>query len=580
MKIIYFVLALLLLISITEISYSQYCDSCGCGTVPFVGEDPNPGSFRGGFYKPSRTDIEDPNADLQYFPVIIVFIQFQDEPSYSSLDSNAWPSMQPPNYLNRLISENRITSVNWWDAYNGYNISDYWHEFSRGKLHVTGKAFSIILPQNKIWYTEHGGLSKINKDIYDSLKLKINEDQWLKYDNWKMNSVGNFSQGRDGLVDMIYMVYRQRDDLFLQGGYYGEATLGNCEGAVDNNYTVYQIGSTPVVSIRSVIDLDTLGSGLRVSAFGTSKFSRQTFLDLVTHEHGHYLFGSGHKSYTKMNNINSEFSIGPWESIKLGYIKQKIVDYSDETFFLFDYSSHGGTAGTDGEVIQIPVNSDSTEFFLLANRRKESQWDSRVGGDSLSEDKYQHFKNTTNPEYGKGFYIYHVKNGYSYGEYTNSSIDLECADGLWNWKYAGFSRPDIKNPNNLIPVMIKTTPGYDNDNPSVSDTASKDEMSERKLINGIHVTSSFSPGSHDISYSQRGTSSLYTNENDYWYSLANLGDRWDAWNTGYNEIFSPYSSPNTNDMNIQPTGIFVWYDSLETGTNKARIKIYRESGIG
>ncbi len=29
MKTIYFVLALLLLISITEISYSQYCDSCG-----------------------------------------------------------------------------------------------------------------------------------------------------------------------------------------------------------------------------------------------------------------------------------------------------------------------------------------------------------------------------------------------------------------------------------------------------------------------------------------------------------------------------------------------------------------------
>ncbi len=312
---------------------------------------------------------------------------------------------------------------------------------------------------------------------------------------------------------------------------------------------------------------DNLGynSGLRVHA-GYSKFSRQRFLDIATHEHGHYLFGFGHKDGGKMNPVGGDFSFSPWEVIKLDYIHSKLINYTDETNYLYDYSSHGGSAGTEGEVIQIPVSTDGKEFFLLANRRKVSQWDSRMGGDTLADEIWHHFRGT-NPDYGKGLYIYHVKNGFIYGQQQSGVIDLECADGLWNWTSAGISRPDINNFNSMIPVKKKTTPAYDED----TYISANDEMSEAIV---------FSPGSHDISYSQRGTSSLYTNENDYWYSLAKLGDRWDAWNTGYNEVFSPYSSPNTNDMNNQPTGIFVWYDSLETGTNKARIKIYRESGIG
>ena len=444
------------------------------------------------------------------------------------------------------------------------------------KKFATKSNLSLNLITHTFWNTNNGE---------NILSQRLLSD-WNNFDKWTYDGQHNFTWGKDSLVDMIYMVYRQHRPFLFDGtstGYVGIATLSECSGDTNYRHTVFK-NSTSVVRIVGMkgfqIDADNLGinSGVRVHA-GYSKFSRQRFLDLVTHEHGHYFFGSWHNDYGKLNSGSGEFSLSPWESVKLDFINPKIINYTNETNYLYDYSSHGGSAGTEGEVIQIPVSTDGKEFFLLANRRKVAQWDSRTGGDTLADDKWQHFKGA-NYEYGKGLYIYHVTNGYWFSPTSGARIDLECADGLWNWKYAGFSRPDIKNPNNLIPVMIKTTPGYDNDNPSISDTASKDEMSERKLINGIHVTSSFSPGSHDISYSQRGTSSLYTNENDYWYSLANLGDRWDAWNTGYNEIFSPYSSPNTNDMNNQPTGIFVWYDSLETGTNKARIKIYRESGIG
>ncbi len=77
----------------------------------------------------------------------------------------------------------------------------------------------------------------------------------------------------------------------------------------------------------------------------------------------------------------------------------------------------------------------------------------------------------------------------------------------------------------------------------------------------------------------RGTDRLFTNDLDYWYSLPVYGDRWDGWNVGYNEVFSPYSSPNTRKMNNDTCGIFIWYQAVDTSTKEATLKLYR-SGQG
>ncbi len=57
------------------------------------------------------------------------------------------------------------------------------------------------------------------------------------------------------------------------------------------------------------------GSGARIFADSTSLYSRHTFLDVATHEHGHYLFGSGHRTYAKMSYSGGfngwEFSLSP-----------------------------------------------------------------------------------------------------------------------------------------------------------------------------------------------------------------------------------------------------------------------------
>ncbi|MCI0473803.1 MAG: hypothetical protein L0Y76_09495, partial [Ignavibacteria bacterium] len=65
-----------------------------------------------------------------------------------------------------------------------------------------------------------------------------------------------------------------------------------------------------------------------------------------------------------------------------------------------------------------------------------------MAGDTIHHEK-GYLKNV-NPEYGKGIYIYHISNGFYYPGTLNDEtrMDMECADGLWNWVQYGTASPD------------------------------------------------------------------------------------------------------------------------------------------
>lgn len=551
-----------------NISYSQI-DSCG--TLPVVEIETN-SSFTGGIWKPHRTDIGGANPSTGYFPILVLFIQYQGESGGNfpgNPDSvNAWPAGRAPNYLDQVITATRLpNSASWWDTYNGYDLSDYWHEYSRGKLHAIGEAYSVILSHTKAWYgSGDTAWKKMNREVFDYMKDSTLID-WRFFDQWKTLSNGNFSNTKDGLVDMIYMVYRNRENGFLNGAS-GEASIGHIQGATGDDYTVYDVGDV-VVKVRGG-SFSPNCSGTRTDARGDLLYSRHKFLDVGTHEHGHYLLGY-HDVYCHMTaGLGWEFSLSPWEVVKLGYIRPMVADYSHPVNYLRDYSSRYGYADSVGEVLQVPISDNGDEFFLLASRRKVSDWDRRMSGDTLAYDGYQALKNI-NPEYGKGLYIYHITNGYN-SPYDGRTRDLECADGLWNWRQTGMYRHPIWNGSVSYPIFERTSPSYENDNPAnTSSLSNRDEMSFQ-YNTGSDSTKViwFSRGSADISASSRGTDRLYTNDEDYWFSLAVNGDRYDAWNVGYNEVFSPYSSPNTKSWANDTTGIFIYY-SYSAGS-------YSESG--
>ena len=559
-----------------------------CATEILSGEDNND-NLAGGYFKPHRSDQGGAPSDQDFFPILLVFVQFYSDPVDQS--NSFWPVGQAPNYMGDMIINERQSGSNWWNSYNGYDVSDYWHETSRGKLHAIGNAYSVILPQTEAWYLQNypnnsqdnpphtARLKKINKDIYERLKLQISGSDWLFYDKWTSSGTNNFTWGDDGKLDMMYVVFRSNQEGTLRHNAEGWVPLFSAESEVTNEgYPVYTDGSY-TLHVNGSHSVN--GSGLYVTGRG-GPCTRELFLEVMSHEHGHYLFGGDHVTYSKMAyGSGREFSLSPWEMVKLDYIVPRSVNYSNPVHVLGDYSSRGGTAGTTGEVIEIPGTGN--ELFLLANRRKVSDWDRRMSGDTLADDPKNYLNPNVNPEYGKGLYIYHIQNGYTYS--SSNKMDMECADGLWNWEQIGHSSPSWSQTV-LHPVFKKSIPSYDNDFTSGASCNNKDGMSV------FCPGSSYNPNTmqwstnnsqswygigkeHTYSPFTSGTDRMYTNDESYWYNLEFFGDRWDAWNVGYNEIFSPWSSPNTKDQNNNQTGIYVWYKSLNTSTNEATLEIYK-----
>ncbi|MFZ1321992.1 MAG: T9SS type A sorting domain-containing protein [Ignavibacteria bacterium] len=562
-------------------SFSQPLDN-SCGTELVSGQSPTSSIFLGGKYKPHRSDIGGAPTGTDHFPVLVVYVQFQNEPGdTTNMDVNYWRPGFAPNFANQTIKTTRNELTSWWDSYNGYDFSDYWHEYSRGKFHVIGRAVSVILPHDYQWYINYSTnfqtrLAKINRDTYDGINgTGINLD-WPFFDQWTYNSVGDFSFEPDGRVDMLLKVHRHDPNKLLHATAGGYIPLGACEGADGNDeYTVYQSGNT-VVKING--NTGGNGSGGVVCPKG-SITDREFYLAVTTHEMGHYLWGHGHHQYCKMvAGLGGEFGISPWELVKLGYIEQEIVNYSNSNYYLSDYMSRGGTSGTEGEILQVPINESGSQFFLLANRGNLSEWDKKMGGDTVAGN----FLKNINEEYGKGVYIYHVNGGYSEPSGNDKEIDLECADGLWDWTQQGTSSP-IWNQSIIHPVFVKTNVKYDQDNPATLNHLGKDGMSAwvTGTVNGDPYTQGpwYSEGkSHTYSSPLNyGTDRVYTNDKDFWYSYQVAGDRWDPWNVGYNEVFSPYSSPNTKDSANQNTGIYIWlYSNSSSGpTSSAAFKIFK-----
>lgn len=165
----------------------------------------------GGRYKPSISNIGGAPAGEDYFPVLVLFVQFAGETGGSTSDINDWPGGSAPNFMSSTITNIRASEpvTSWWNSYNGYDVSDYWNEQSRGKLHVLGTAVSVILSHTEAWYysnpapgysTYYGAQARMNKEIMDYIKQPSVGIDWPFYDKWTTNSDGSFTWAADGRV--------------------------------------------------------------------------------------------------------------------------------------------------------------------------------------------------------------------------------------------------------------------------------------------------------------------------------------------------------------------------------------------
>ena len=523
-----------------------------CGTEdPAPGLQPYSNDFVGGYYKPERTDLNNGNPSPSWanFNMLFVFIQFPDE----TTNADFWQIGQPPVFMEKFLVKDKNITESFWNNYRDSSLSDYYQEVSKGAFHVNGEARHLIMDYNWSHYQSMSyGYDTLLVEIYTKLRNDTTIN-WPKFDQWSRNDVNNrYMLTKDKYLDMIGLFFRHifGSDFI---GISGSAGYVPLSGPVD--FVVYANGNDTIKINRNI---SKLGSGFVVKGNkGPLGYNRA--FGIAIHEYGHYLFANNH-SYSGLMTSNGGISLNDlfmsgYEKYKLGLLDIVTVDFDNQnTYVLGEISGRYGTP----QLLKVPINN--TDFFIIENRRKISQYDVYMLGDTSQNDP---FRNTG--EYGKGIYITHNNNiGLNYA----GAVDIECADGLWNWSYFGTTTPDW-DPSQQVPVYLRT---------SVPSPVNNDGGNWNNIYNsdGVSVCAWFSLGKRHIQInSLPGIDRLFTNEREYWTSREIWGDRWDAWNIGYNEIFSPYSNPNTKSYYNNHSGIHIRYKSFNSSTKVATIEIYK-----
>lgn len=354
----------------------------------------------GGIYKLSS------NAPGKYLRVFFVFVQF-------SGDNRVFPDWtygQLPAYANQLVDS--VTS----SQYRSFTVSDYWKTMSMGTYDIIGDIYpDVITLRSENWYMANNKyFQDANIDVLDSINGNVD---FRKYDNWGFNSSTNSfvfnPRNGDGYLDMMYIIYRtpQNDSSWFTRGY---GTFGGI-AILGNNFTYTTRDSV-------IIDGNYLwhkASGITIRAGAGMSFP--SIINCLSHELGHYLFGSGHPKMSGLMSYNSNtLTLSSWERERLGYIACTTPYQDNFTITLQDYV-------TTGQVLKMPIPNSSDKYFLVENHQRLSKYDQIMQGGQLQGA----FDTITT--LGKGIYVWLIKNGNSYPP----SIDIKTANGNWNWIYDG-----------------------------------------------------------------------------------------------------------------------------------------------
>lgn len=239
------------------------------------------------------------------------------------------------------------------------------------------------------------------------------------------------------------------------------------------------------------------------------------------HEIGHLLFGGGHPSYSNVGNYNywgimsssRHLPANAWERERLGWINFDNVE-DNQTSTLADFV-------TTGHAYRIVIpNTGIEEAFIVENHQKLSIFD--------------------NPNFdrpGKGLFILHVR-GF---DVFLPWYDIEVAEGKFNWANPYWiPMPFGPPPPDSLPVFVQglaNRTGYDGrDNPLTSKNS--------------HFPIYFIDSSGVPLHVDRFN-----------------GSPKDAFNIGYNQVFSPWSNPTSHSWNNTQTTIAVEITGKSTGAS-------------
>lgn len=460
----------------------------------------------GGIYLPSKGVL---NA-------LIVFAQYPDDSLM--IDNPEWPKNQPP----RLMKE-WVDSV-WTGAPTSYSMTDYYNQMSMGQFKFIGKARFVVAPRTRAQYIAAG---MKRSDIHEELLKKLDSIlDFEEFDRWDLEDNFVHIEQPDKIVDLIIVIWRNlnadlpapldnniRQLLEFPGD---QTELGNVNQSmfVDNNNRRINMG----YGIRSQNGLnEAAGSGpVLTKNYILNPFS--SIMQTCLHETGHYLIGGNnyHVGFGCWGMISAygirNFTANSFERHRLGWITLNSVDATSQSVnnaTLPDYV-------TSGIAWRYVIDSTTAQYFFIENHQGISRWDTQTGGLTSEHGIYVLRQDTL------------LAPGGSY-----SQLRMIPADGCYGWQA---NRKEINSccGNKLLPVFKQLAPDRHNG------------FHDCDFVNFTYTPTGQTEKDHILLIEDANGNTVHSPQ----FS----GDGQDAFRMGYQQVFSPWSNPTSQNKFRTSTG--------------------------
>lgn len=480
----------------------------------------------------STLNIPVRNDPGEYIRALVIYVTVPNDntPKY---DLTIWDPPPNPETATRPVNpyegtngrliHNEVGDPNifFMERYPDYTISDYFCEMSMGDYDVIGDEYYLITPKPEAFYANlfgQGAHAPMNEYIIKYLDT-ITEPpiEWERYDNWeKVGGNWIFGDG-DGTVEMVMIIYR---NLPLNYYYAPPPEINPHYQWFWNAY----VGGKPHLAFGSITFGDvTINWDNGITAMNFRHNTTHSEIIMI-HEYSHKIFGSAfhtnsHVSHGMMTPAHdmSTYVMAPWErsASQVEYINPIIIN-SSKTETLSDYVE-------SGQVLKIPIPETTNNFFWVSNHQKISKYDGVLRG---GKDCYLLNFTEQDPycEDGKGIII--QREGSGCASYVYEPYDIITAEGKYYWHY---DKTVYVPWQNYHFSFGKNFDIYEEDFPSNINARyfGKDEYHK-------------SP-SHFLSNDPCS--------DGFFIDFRCRGDKEDAFNMGFDEIFSPYSNPSSKVCN-------------------------------
>ena len=483
-----------------------------------------------------------------YLRCLIIYVTFPDDTT-SGYNYTIWekPTTITPN--SKPVNPYSGTNGNLIDSlvgnpsdpfmtrYHYYTLSDFFCEMSMGDYDVIGDEIAITLPLNSTQYRDAGyNRGSLNRYVLNYLDSTRDID-WSRYDNWSYDAGWIFEP--DGTAEMIMMNYRlipnNSNGWFWHPTYGGEASL-----ALPSSIT---FGNVTIGSFNGITALNLL------HATGRAEF-------ILEHEYSHKLFGyeiplaGAHINMGMMTpgHNNTSYIMTPVERSApvINYIPINVIDQTGiYTDTLPDYTESGIS-------YKIKIPGSSNEYVWIANHQKKSVYDGIArGGSNCYDINFGELDPYCSD--GKGLIIY--RQGYGCSN-LNEPYDVVSAKGKYDWTVNREVYVPAQNYHHPLGFTL----------PVLEQNVSNRFYGKDKYWKVPSTNSVYGTWIEDDECSQ--------SENDFFISVSFRGDKYDAFNIGYEEIFSPYSNPSSNSCNSGNTGLTIALKEQDSLTGAIIVKIY------